>query len=73
MIDQYQRELLSKKARKVLADKLDSITPHGAQILNMGLEEALERNNGIAFAVTDDEIIGCYEMIEHVLLPTDDR
>ena len=73
MIELYQRELLSKKAQKVLADKLDTITDHGAHILNNGLERALRRHKGIALAVTDAEIIGCYEMIEHVLLPINEK
>lgn len=73
MIEQYQRVILSKKAQKVLANKLDTITDHGAQILNHGLERALRQKNGIALAVTDDEITGCYEIIEHVLLPINER
>ena len=72
MIEQHQRKLLSNKAKKVLGDKVLGMTTHGAQVINHHLESALQRHHGIALAVTDDEIMECFKMIEPVCFPKND-
>ena len=57
---------LARVVARVIGDKLSGLSKPQRDILNHQLARTLKDRDGDVSKVTDDEIIGCYEMIFEV-------
>ena len=61
-----QMDDLAKIVARVIGDKLNGLSKPQENILNRQLGRVIRSRNGDVSQVTDEQIIGAYEMIEEV-------
>ena len=60
-----------KKVAAVLGEKLRNLHKLQEQSLNNQLNDLFEEHNGVAETITDDEIVGRYELVTKHIYPDD--